>query len=110
MISARPPERRSTVENSWKTRIGSSELRTVTALVRRMRFVLAPRRRGRRRGRDGEVGPVVLAHPEDVQTDLVGELDLLHEVAQALLAPISPCRVSANVKTPISTTAFYRSG
>ena len=41
MISARPPESRSSVENSWKTRIGSSELRTVTALVSRIRFVLA---------------------------------------------------------------------
>ena len=39
MISARPPERRSSVENSWNTRTGSSELSTVTALVSRMRFV-----------------------------------------------------------------------
>jgi hypothetical protein len=39
MISARPPERRSRVANSWKTRTGSSELMTLTALVRRMRFV-----------------------------------------------------------------------
>ena len=39
MISARPPESRSTVANSSKTRTGSSELRTVTALVSRMRFV-----------------------------------------------------------------------
>ena len=39
MISARPPESRSTVENSWKTRTGSSELRTLTALVRRICFV-----------------------------------------------------------------------
>ena len=39
MISARPPESRSTVANSWNTRTGSSELSTVTALVRRIRFV-----------------------------------------------------------------------
>src|SRR5438094_58593 len=39
MISALPSERRSRVENSWKTRTGSSELSTETALVRRMRFV-----------------------------------------------------------------------
>ncbi len=39
MISARPPDRRSTVANSWKTRTGSAELSTVTALVRRMRCV-----------------------------------------------------------------------
>ena len=36
MISARPPESRSTVANCWNTRTGSSELNTVTALVRRI--------------------------------------------------------------------------
>ena len=39
MISARPPDRPSSVANCWKTRTGSSELSTVTALVRRMRLV-----------------------------------------------------------------------
>ena len=39
MISARPPESRSRVAKSWKTRTGSSELRTVTALVSRIRTV-----------------------------------------------------------------------
>ena len=39
MISARPPESRSSVAKSWKTRTGSSELITLTALVSRMRFV-----------------------------------------------------------------------
>ena len=39
MISARPPEIRSSVANSWKTRTGSSEERTLTALVRRIVFV-----------------------------------------------------------------------
>ena len=39
MISARPPERRSSVAKSWKTRIGSSEPSTDTALVRRILFV-----------------------------------------------------------------------
>jgi hypothetical protein len=39
MTSARPPERRSSVAKSWKTRTGSSELSTVTALVSRMRDV-----------------------------------------------------------------------
>ena len=41
MISARPPEIRSSSANSWKTRTGSSELSTVTALERRMRSVRA---------------------------------------------------------------------
>jgi hypothetical protein len=41
MISARPPEMRSSVANCWKTRTGSSELMTFTALERRMRFVRA---------------------------------------------------------------------
>ena len=38
----------------------------------------------RRRG-DREVGPMVLADAEDVQPDLVGQLDLLDQVAQPLL-------------------------
>ena len=85
MISARPPESRSRVANSWKTRTGSSELSTVTALVSRM-FSGALRGRGEHDGRrrDGEVGPVVLADAEDVEPDLIGELDLLDQVAQAL--------------------------
>ena len=41
MISARPPDSRSTVANSWNTRTGSSELSTVTALVNRIRRVRA---------------------------------------------------------------------
>ena len=36
MISARPPESRSSVANSWKTLTGSSELSTVTALESRI--------------------------------------------------------------------------
>jgi hypothetical protein len=63
--------------------------------------------RGRR---DGEIGPMVLAHSEDVEADLVREPDRLHEVAQPLLGPHLAWRVSANVKMPISTTAFYRPG
>ncbi len=39
MISARPEDRRSSVENCWKTRTGSSEERTVTALVSLIRLV-----------------------------------------------------------------------
>ena len=39
MISARPSLRLSTVANCWKTRTGSSELSTDTALVNRMRLV-----------------------------------------------------------------------
>jgi hypothetical protein len=41
MISARPCESRSSVAKSWKTRIGSSELSTETALVSRIRSVRA---------------------------------------------------------------------
>ena len=96
MISARPPEIRSSVAKSWKTRTGSSELMTLTALVSRMRFVRA-RRRGehdRRRG-DDEVRPVVLADAEDVEPDLVGELDLLEQVAHR--CPAVPDVSSPNV-------------
>ena len=39
MISARPLDRRSSVANCWKTRTGSSEESTVTALVSLMLFV-----------------------------------------------------------------------
>ena len=39
MISARPPDNRSSVANCWKTRTGSSEDSTVTALVSLMRCV-----------------------------------------------------------------------
>ena len=46
MISARPSESRSSVANCWKTRTGSSEDSTVTALVSRMFLVaLGGRRR-----------------------------------------------------------------
>src|SRR5205807_2041845 len=41
-ISAFPLESRSSVANSWNTRTGSAALRTVTALVRRIRRVRAP--------------------------------------------------------------------
>src|SRR5258706_126575 len=41
IISTRPCDTRSRVANSWKTRTGSAALSTVTALVRRMRFVRA---------------------------------------------------------------------
>ena len=60
--------------------------------------------RGRR---DRELGPVVLTHSEDVEADLVGELDLLDELAQAAggVAPSSR-PTSANVNTPISTRRF----
>ncbi len=40
MISARPPVSRSSVAKSWKIRTGSSELITLTALVRRMWLVV----------------------------------------------------------------------
>ena len=44
MISARPPEMRSTVANCWKTRTGSSDESTVTALETYLRGDDRPRR------------------------------------------------------------------
>ena len=41
MISARPPDSRSTCAKSWNTLTGSSELSTVTALDSRIRLVRA---------------------------------------------------------------------
>ncbi len=48
----------------------------------------APRRGGEhyRRRRDREVGAMMLAHAKDVEPDLIGQLDLLHEVAQTVRA------------------------
>ena len=86
MISARPPDSRSSVAKSWKTRTGSSELSTVTALVSRMRSVRAATAASTTAGRrDREVGAVVLADAEHVEADLVGQLDLLQQVAHPLL-------------------------
>ena len=86
MISARPPESRSSVANCWNTRTGSSELSTLTALVSRMRFVRsATAARAIAGAETAKSGPVVLADPEDVEPDLVGEGRLLDQVAQALL-------------------------
>ena len=68
----------------------------MTALVSRMRLVRAARRGEHdRRRRDGEVGPVVLADAEDVEPDLVGQLDLLEQVAQPLLGVGRPCRAGS---------------
>src|SRR4051794_39017791 len=85
MISARPPLSRSSVAKSWNTRIGSSELITLTALVRRMRFVrLAAARQHDGRRRSGEVRTMVLANTENIEPDLVRKLDLLDQVAEPL--------------------------
>ncbi len=84
MISARPPEIWSRMAKSWKTRTGSSELSTETALVRRMRFVRAAAAASTTAGAETAiVRAVVLAHAEDVEAHLVGELDLLQEVPDA---------------------------
>ena len=84
MISARPPDSRSSVAKSWKTRTGSSELMTLTALVSRIRFVRAAAAARTTAGAEtAKSGPVVLADAEDVEAELVGELDLLEQVARA---------------------------
>ena len=86
MISARPPDSRSTWANCWNTRTGSSELSTVTALDRRIRSVRAAIAAEHDRGRGHqEVGPVVLADREHVEAELVGELRLLEQLAHPLL-------------------------
>ena len=71
------------VAKSWKTRIGSSELSTVTALVRRSRSVrtaAAPRTTA-----GDETTKSGRWCAEDVQLDLVGEHDLREQVPDALL-------------------------
>ena len=101
MISARPPDSRSSVAKSWKTRTGSSELSTVTALVSRIALVRAAAPASTTAGeRDDEVRPVVLADAEDVEPDLVGELDLLDAgcagaLGRAGRAPVAGSGVSS---------------
>ena len=71
---------------SWKTRTGSSELMHRDGAGEADALGARGRRGQHDGGRgDGEVGAVVLADAEDVEADLVGELDLLDQVAQALL-------------------------
>ena len=85
MISARPRESRSSVAKLWKTRTGSSELSTVTALLSLIRSVLRGDRREHHLGCRGcEVGPVVLADGVDVEADAVGEGGLLDHLQQPL--------------------------
>ncbi len=85
ITSARPFEAASTVEKRWKTRMGSSELSTVTAepsLIRVVRLAIAASTVLGRRHR--EVGPVVLAHAEKVDAQPVGQHRLLDDVADDL--------------------------
>ena len=85
ITSARPLERASTVEKRWKTRMGSSELRTVTAEPSRM--LLGPGGGGGQehlRGGHCEVAAVVLPHAEGVKSDGVGQLRLVQQLPQHL--------------------------
>src|SRR5207249_386342 len=84
-ISARPPEMRSSVAKLWNTRTGSAALSTATALVRRMRFVRAAAAARITAGAESRNSlrwwsPI----PEDIQSDLVGVLNLLEQIAHAI--------------------------
>src|SRR3954451_1852748 len=96
-ISALPFESRSSVANSWNTRTGSAALRTVTALVSRIRRVRAAggggiqggggsrnRGSGENHGRRGieELAPVVFANAKYIETDLVSERDCFKQLAE----------------------------
>lgn len=85
MISARPPDSRSTVANCSQTRTGSSELSTVTELVSRMRLVFSAAAASRMAGavRD-EVAAVMLADAEHVEPGLVSNLCHLDRLAHPL--------------------------
>ena len=106
MISARPPEIRSTCANCWKTRTGSSEESTVTALESRICFVCGGDRgeHGRRR-RDEVVAAVMLADAEDLQAELVGEPRLLEQVAHPLLRRLAGCQVGEGDESEIHACA-----
>ena len=85
MTSARPFDSASAVEKRWNTRIGSSELSTVTAEPSRMRSVrLAIAGSTTSGARDREVGAVVLADAEEVEAEVVGEHRLLDHIADHL--------------------------
>lgn len=76
----------------------------MTALVKRI--VLRARGGGRQRNgrrRDGVVGAVVLADAKDIEADLVGQLDLLEEVAQPL------CRADFQADVGESVEAKFHS-
>ena len=84
MISARPPESRSSVANCSNDADGIVGAEDGDgARQADLRRPLGDRREHDGRRGDGEVGPVVLAHAEDVESELVGELRLLEQVAQA---------------------------
>ena len=86
MISARPPDSRSSVANCWNTRTGSSELITETALVSRMRSVRAAAAASTTAGAETvKSGRWCSPTPNTSRPDLVGQLDLLQQVAQPLL-------------------------
>ncbi len=58
----------------------------MTALVRRIRFVRVAAAASTTAGDEmTKSGAVMLADPEDVETDLVRQLDLLDQVGQSLL-------------------------
>ena len=106
MISARPPESRSTSAKSWKTRTGSSELSTVTALERRIRSVVTAAAASAIAGEEiEEVLAVVLADGEHVEAELVGQPDLLHEVAHALLGADARAEIGEGGDSEFHATA-----
>src|SRR4051812_29395801 len=85
MISARPPLSRSSVAKSWKTRIGSSELITLTALVRRICSVREAAAPSTTAGADtAKSGRWCSPHPEHIEANLIGQLHLLDQVAKTL--------------------------
>ena len=66
---------------------------------------LGHRCEGDRRGRDGEIRPMVLADAEDVEPDLVGKRCLLDQVAQALRGRdrAARCRVGGELREGVET-------
>ena len=85
MISARPLDSASRVEKRWNTRIGSSELSTVTAEPSRMRFVRAAMAASAISGAEiGEIGAMMFAQADEIDAELVGERGFLDDVAQCL--------------------------
>ena len=116
MISARPPDNRSSVANSWKTRTGIVGAEDADGARQADFFVRCDDRRQHHRGRGHQVvRPVMLAHAEHVEPDLVGELDFGHQLAhplrgRGLQAPFDECIETQFHRASIHRYRFFEFG
>ena len=101
IISARPPEMRSTVAKSSNTVTGSAVLRMVTALAKRnpLRCRRHRRQHDSRRG-NSHIQPMMFANRKNVETQCVSKLCCSEDLRQPLLGV--NCLASLHVRREIS--------